>query len=51
MSMRLTLPLLLCGAVTLLLAGALVWLLATDVPVKQTSISKTIPNERFFNGN
>jgi len=43
------LAILLCGAVGLLLVGGLAYLALADVPVHKTSISKTIPNERFFN--
>lgn len=39
----------LCGAVLLLFVGGFAYIAVTDVSVKQTQISKTIENERFFN--
>lgn len=45
------LAVLLCGVVTLLLTGGFVYLAVADVTVEKTSVSKTIPNERFFNAN
>ena len=45
------LAMILCGAVTLLLLGGIGWLALSDVDVQKTSVTKTIPNERFFNAN
>ena len=45
------LVILLCSVMGLLLIGGFAFFAVTDVPVKKTEISKTIPNERFFNAN
>lgn len=39
---------LLFGVLAVLLLGGFVALAVTDAPVKTSSISQTIPNERFF---
>lgn len=35
-------------ALTVLLLGGLIGLAVIDVPVKQSEVIKTIPNDRFF---
>lgn len=37
------------GSVFLAVAGGIAWLVTADVPVRQESVSKTVPNDRFFN--
>lgn len=37
------------GAVFLVVAGGVAWIVTAEAPVRQEAVSKTIPNERFFN--
>lgn len=43
------LVILICSVAALLAVGGFVFFAMTDVPVPQTTVSKTLPNERFFN--
>ena len=45
------LAMLLGGLTVLLFIGGLTFLATSDAPVKKTEITKTIPNERFFDAN
>lgn len=45
------LPIIAAAVVVVLLAGGFAAIALMDIPVQQTEITKTIPNDRFFKTN